>query len=81
MRRGVVVNDAQEEVFGFMEVFLEAKEHLIHDVTFFFAFDDLVKLFDDLFKARPIADALADCWSVLVNHRVDRGGGHQGKSL
>ncbi len=64
-----------------MEVFLEAKEHLVHDVTFFFALDDLVKLFDDLFKASPIADTLADCWSVLVNHRGFLVGGHRGKSL
>ena len=49
-----------------MEVFLEAKEHLVHDVTFFFALNDLVKLFDDLFKASPIANTLGDCWSVLV---------------
>ena len=81
MRRGVVVNDAQEEVFGFMEIFLKAKEHLVHDVALFFAFDDLVKLFDDLFKASPIADTLGDCWSVLVSHRVDPGGGLQGRSL
>ena len=64
-----------------MEVFLEAKEHLIHNVAFFFAFDDLVKLFDDLFKASPIADTLADCWSVLVSHRVVLVGDHLGKSL
>ena len=64
-----------------MEVFLKAKEHLIHDVALFFAFDDLVKLFDDLFKASPIADTLADSWSVLVSHRVDLVSGHRGKSL
>ena len=58
LRRGVVVNDAQEKFFSFMEVFLEAKEHLVHDVTFFFALDDFVQLFSDLFYAGPIADAL-----------------------
>ena len=70
MGRRVVIDDAEEKVFGFMEVFLKAKEHLVHDVALFFAFDDLAKLFGDLLKASPIADTLGDCWSVLVSHRV-----------